>query len=169
MSQIGLCVIEDGQITDARSSLVNPECGFDEFNIMLTGITPDAVAGAPCFAELWRRGLGEYLEGAILVAHNAPFDLAVLSKCLAAYGIVWKRTAQYLDTVRLARQAFPGLPNHKLNTLAYSLGLELDHHDAASDALACAGVLLASVERGVDPARFVRTYDFAARRTLSCV
>lgn len=169
MSQIGLCVVEDGKISAARGFLVNPECEFDPFNVMLTGITPEMTRSEPNFAELWDGGLREALSGGVLAAHNAPFDMAVLAKCLAHYGIEWRRTAEYIDTVRLARRAFPGLPNHKLDTLAYCLGLELDHHDAASDALACAGVLLAAQERGAEPLDFVRRYDLAGRCTLQGV
>ena len=93
--------------------------------------------------------------------------MAVLSKCLRAYGIFWRRTAEYIDTVRVARRAFPTLPNHKLDTLAYVLGLEFEHHDALSDAVVCARVLLESIERGVDIRSFVRTYDFSLQRTLT--
>ena len=169
MSQIGLCVVEDGRVTWQFSSLVDPECEFEPFNIMLTGITPEMASRAPCFATLWRSTLEDIFSDGRLVAHNAPFDMAVLAKCLAAYGIRWRRTAEYIDTVRVARRAFPRLPNHKLNTVSDWLGLELDHHDAGSDALACAGILLASGTAGVDVGEFVRTYDLAARKTLTAV
>ena len=53
MSAIGVTVVEDGQIVDSFSSLVNPETRFDRFNIALTGITPAMAADAPTFPELW--------------------------------------------------------------------------------------------------------------------
>ena len=165
MSQIGLCVVEDGEISRARGFLVNPECDFDAFNVMLTGITPELVYGERSFPELWRDELEELFSEGVLVAHNAPFDLAVLAKCLAAYGLSWRRSVRYIDTVRLARQTFPELPNHRLDTLAWALGLELEHHDATSDAVACAGILLRCERRGAALSDFVRSYDLMARRT----
>ena len=167
MCQIGLCLVENGQIFGAEGFLVNPECEFALFNVMLHGITPERTCGEPNFAELWTRELESIFSDGILVAHNAPFDMAVLSKCLRAYGIRWRERAPYIDTVRMARQAFPSLPNHKLDTLAYTLGVELDHHDAASDAAACARILLSSMERGVDAGEFVREYDLECARTLA--
>ena len=166
ISQIGLCVVENGRAGAPESYLVDPECDFDAFNVMLTGITPEMCAQEPCFAALWTKQIKKLFSGVTLVAHNAPFDMAVLAKCLAAYGIEWQERAAYVDTVLLARRAFPALPNHKLDTLAAHLGLELRHHDAGSDALACAAVLLESERRGLEIGRFVRTYDFASRRTL---
>ena len=53
MSAIGVAVVEDGVIVEEFSTLVNPETHFDLFNIGLTGITPEAAAQAPTFAELW--------------------------------------------------------------------------------------------------------------------
>lgn len=167
MSQIGVCIVENGAVTRSFGSLVNPECGFDAFNISLTGISPAAVRGKPCFAALWEDGLGEMLSGGVLAAHNAPFDMAVLAKCLAHYGIAWRPRAEYIDTVRLARAVFPELPNHRLDTVAGYLGIELNHHDAASDAMACARILIESERRGAALDSFVRGYDLAARRTVA--
>ena len=155
MSQIGVCVVENGAVTRSFGSLVNPECGFDAFNISLTGITPAAVRGKPCFAALWEDGLAELLSG------------GVLAKCLAHYGIAWRPRAEYIDTVRLARAVFPELPNHRLDTVAGYLGIELNHHDAASDAMACARILIESERRGAALDSFVRGYDLAARRTVA--
>ena len=54
MCQIGVSVVENGRITESFVRLVNPECDFAAFNVMLHGITPEATYGSPCFAELWR-------------------------------------------------------------------------------------------------------------------
>ena len=97
---------------------------------------------------------------------DAGVDMAVLAKCLRAYGITWRARAQYIDTVRMARAAFPELPNHKLDTLSYALGIDLAHHDAGSDALACAKIFLACRERGVSPGRFTREYDLLTVSTV---
>ena len=169
MCQIGLCLVENGRIFGAEGFLVNPECEFALFNVMLHGITPERTCGEPNFAELWTRELESIFSDGILVAHNAPFDMAVLSKCLRAYGIRWRERAPYIDTVRMARQAFPSLPNHKLDTLSAALGIELDHHDAGSDAEACARIFLASIECGAEPGAFLREYDLLRCSTLKGV
>ena len=90
ISAIGVTVIEDGCIVQELSTLVDPETHFDPFNISLTGITPAMVAGQPSFPILWQL-LEPIFNRGILAAHNAPFDLRVLSCCLHTYGIHWRR------------------------------------------------------------------------------
>lgn len=165
MSAIGITLVDGREISGGFYSLVDPEQRFDRFNVALTGITPEAVRGQPAFPQLWER-IGPLMGSGLLVAHNAPFDMAVLSKCLRAYGIRWRERAPYIDTVRMARQAFPSLPNHKLDTLSAALGIELDHHDAGSDAEACARIFLASIECGAEPGAFLREYDLLRCSTL---
>ena len=165
MSAIGVAVAEDGVIVEEFSTLVNPETHFDAFNIQLTGITPEAAAGAPTFAELWPE-LGPVLGSGLLIAHNAPFDMSVLCKCLLAYRIRWRARVDYACTVRMGRQCCPSLPNHKLNTLCEHYGTALDHHRAGSDSRACAELLLRYLEQGVDIARFRRSYDLFHMRTV---
>lgn len=164
MSAIGVSVIEDGAVVDAFYSLVDPEERFDRFNIELTGITPEMVASAPAFPELWR-DLEPIMGGGLLIAHNAPFDMSVLAKCLRDYGIAWRPTARYACTCQMGRRLLPELPNHKLNTLCDYLGIELDHHRADSDSRACAEILLRYLDGGADIRPYIRTYDLLQART----
>ena len=165
ISAIGLTVIEDGRITDEYYTLVDPQTHFDRFNIQLTGITPQMVADKPDFGALWPQ-LEDLMEGSVLVAHNAPFDLSVLAKCLRAYGIAWRSSVRYICTCRMSRRLLPQLPNHKLDTVSAWLGLELDHHHAGSDSRACGEILLHHLHSGAKASSFERTYDLAACRTL---
>lgn len=165
MSAIGVAVLEDGKLTDTFYSLINPECRFDSFNISLTKITPYMVSDQPTFPELWERLL-EYMEGSILVAHNAPFDMSVLGKCLRDYGIRWKRLQDYVCTCQIGRRVLPGLPSHRLDAMAEYYSLPLDHHNAKSDTLACAGLLQNYMKSGVELSGFLRTYDFDRLRTV---
>lgn len=158
MSAIGVVVVEGGEQTLNFYSLVNPEEPFDSFNIQLTGITPRMVQTQPTFPVLWEL-LRPLLDRGILCAHNAPFDLGVLSKCLRDYGIEWKPAAEYVCTCQIGRRLLPAAPNHRLNTLAELLDLPLQHHNALSDTKACAG-LLQYYLRQADLTRFIRTYDF---------
>ena len=59
----------------------------------------------------------------------------------------------------MSRRLLPQLPNHKLNTLSDYLGLELDHHHAGSDSLACGEILRYHLRGGASVAPFIRTYD----------
>lgn len=168
MSAIGLCLVEQGQITRELYTLLDPETHFDPFNIALTGITPEAVRGKPTFGALWPL-LEPLLRGSILVAHNAPFDLRVLASCLHDYHIDFLPQVSYLCTCQMGRRAYPFLPNHKLSTLCAHLQLELDHHHAGSDCRAAAGLLLNYLERGLRPEDFLRSYRFADRRTVAYI
>lgn len=165
MSSIGIAVIEQGKIVDSFSSLIDPETHFDAFNISLTGISPEMVESAPTFPEFWNEA-GELMQSGILVAHNAAFDMRVLSKCLKHYEIDEPRYADFLCTVTMGRKCYPMLPNHKLDTLCRCRGIELNHHRADSDSRACALLLLDYMKQGLGPDPFIRTYDLWNGYTL---
>ena len=84
MSAIGVAVVEDGGIVEEFYTTVDPEVHFDPFNIQLTGLSEAVVAGSPTFPELWPT-LEPLLSSGLLIAHNAPFDMSVLAKCLRDY------------------------------------------------------------------------------------
>ena len=109
MSAIGITVVEGGRIVEEHEALVDPEVPFDLFNIRLTGIGPDQVAGAPTFPALWRE-IRPLMDSGVLVAHNAPFDMSVLAKCLRGYGIRWHPTVRYACTCQMGRRLLPPLP-----------------------------------------------------------
>lgn len=158
MSAIGITIIENGEIIDEFYSLVNPEQEFDYFNIKLTGITPEMVEEAPTFPELWEK-IGSIMESGVLVAHNAPFDMGVLQKCLDFYGIETKPSFPYACTCRMAKKCLPNLPSHRLNNLCDYLGFDLQHHDAGSDSRAAAKLLIYCMRNGIDPADFIKTKE----------
>ena len=139
MSAIGIAVVEDGRIVDT-----------------FTGIDSEAVAGAPTFPELWER-IEPLMSSGILVAHNAPFDMGVLKKCLQSYGIAWRPQVRGLCTVLMGRRLLPGI-SHRLGDMCAYYGIDLNHHRADSDSMACAQILLRYMESGADVARFIRTY-----------
>lgn len=158
MSAIGITVVENGMVAEEFYSLVDPEVDFDYFNIMLTGITPRMVEGKPTFPQLWEQ-IGPLMDSGLLVAHNAPFDMSVLAKCLNDYGVDWHPRTHYVCTCQMGRRCYPNLPNHKLDTLSGYLGIDLSHHNAGSDSRACAELLIDYLDRGMEVDRFIRTYD----------
>jgi DNA polymerase III epsilon subunit-like protein len=161
MSAIGIAVVENGAIAEEFYTLVNPEARFDAFNVRLTGITPAMAATQPAFPALWET-VRPLFESGLLGAHYAPFDMSVLEKCLRAYGIAWKPCVSYVCTCAMGRAAYPGLENHKLNTLCAHVGIGLDHHHAGSDSRAAALLLLNYQSRGLDVKRFTRRYFLGA-------
>lgn len=163
MCSIGITTVDGGRITSSRNILVDPQCRFDPFNISIHGIYPEDVAGAETFPAVWAQ-LRPLFYNRVVVAHNACFDLGVLRKCLAFYGMtaepVW-----YLDTVRAARRVYPDLPNHKLNTLCDFLAIPLHHHDSGSDCRATAQLLLDMLQEGMNAERFLRPYRMDSEST----
>lgn len=81
------------------------------------------------------------MAGQHVLAHSASFDVSVLRALHDHYRIPLPNT-HYACSVALSRRAFPGLYNHKLPTVCEHCGIELRHHDAASDAIACALVAI---------------------------
>ena len=166
MSAIGITIIEEGEIADEYYTLVNPDTYFDSFNVELTGITPESVMTAPNFRALWDE-IEPVFSSGVLIAHNAPFDMSVLAKCLRDYNIEWKNYTAYACTCQMGRRLLHNLPNHRLNTISEYLGIELDHHNAGSDSRACAEILRYYMSLGVDISKFERIYDLRYGRTLS--
>jgi len=158
MSAIGITVVENREILEERYYLVNPECEFGQFNIDLTGITPEMVESEKTFPKVWEE-IKDIFESGTLIAHNAQFDMSVLAKCLNDYGIAWKYFADYACTCTIGKKVYPDFPNHRLNTMCDILGFSLDHHNAGSDSSACAKILIDYLNAGVDISLFKREYN----------
>ncbi|GGD92204.1 hypothetical protein GCM10011390_08650 [Aureimonas endophytica] len=138
---IGLAFIEDGRVARRFYSLLRPpEIVFEPGHIRIHGIRPTDVVDAPDFPTLWR-GLAGELEGALVLAHNAPFDLKVLSATLQHYRLAQPGFAS-LCTVSLARRLWPEEPSKRLSALAAKFGIGFSHHHAGEDAMACAEIAL---------------------------
>jgi DNA polymerase-3 subunit epsilon len=108
----------------------------------LHGITWEMVADQPTFGELWP-GLTPLLADAgFISAHNASFDRGVLAACCRAAGLKPPRLP-FVCTVQLARRTWRLYPTRLPDVCAH-LDIPLDHHNAASDAEACARIVLAA-------------------------
>lgn len=147
---LGLAVIEDGAIVETREWLIQPPGNhFEAINTRIHGIHADSVAQEPEFEGVWPE-IEPYLHGATLLAHNAPFDIAVLRSSLAHYDLTPPPSAGYHCTVSIARVVWPRLSNHQLSSVCRHCGIALEHHVAASDAAACASIALrCQAEKGM--------------------
>jgi DNA polymerase-3 subunit epsilon len=110
------------------------------------GITWAHVRAEPSFAELWPSIGAKLSHGGFLAAHNAPFDRGVLEACCAVAGAA-PPPLHFLCTVRLARRVWK-LKRANLPAVCEHLGIELNHHDPASDAEACARIVIAARREG---------------------
>jgi len=138
---VGLAWVEGGRVVRCESHLIRPPRRPFAFS-HIHGITWSMVAREPTFAELWPR-LARRLEGAsFLAAHNAPFDRSVLNACCVAAGLE-PPALPFVCTLRLSRRRW-SLGSHALPAVCAHLGIGLRHHDAASDAEACARIVLAA-------------------------
>ncbi|RBP95284.1 DNA polymerase-3 subunit alpha (Gram-positive type) [Cytobacillus firmus] len=133
--------IHDGEIIDRFESFANPHHPLSATTINLTGITDDLVENAPEVEEVLKK-FHEWAGDAILVAHNASFDMGFLNVGYKKMGI-GKAPNPVIDTLELARFLYPDMKNHRLNTLAKKFDVELtQHHRAIYDAEATGYLLL---------------------------
>ncbi|MES3027980.1 MAG: exonuclease domain-containing protein [Pseudomonadota bacterium] len=146
--QIGIVGFAGGREVLTYESLIDPEDRFDAFNTRLHGIGARHVRGKPNYARL-HATISAHLGGRVAVAHS-NFDRAALGAACAQAGIP-AIDARWLDSVRVARHAWPDLPSHKLNVVAAHLGLEHRHHDALSDARVAGWTILKAMDHtGID-------------------
>ncbi|MDC3414105.1 PolC-type DNA polymerase III [Aquibacillus sp. 3ASR75-11] len=125
--------IKDGEIVDRFESFANPHQTLSQTTIDLTGITDDMVKDAPDIGDVLK-DFHQWMGDAILVAHNASFDMGFLNEGLKRIEYE-KASNPVIDTLELARFLFPELKNHRLNTLCKFLDIELtQHHRAIYDA-----------------------------------
>lgn len=156
--ELGAALIEHGKIVWSKEYLINPDTYFSPQNTEIHGITEDDVKDAPIFPKVWAE-IQPMLEGCTLVAHNAPFDLSVLSKTAGSYKIDLA-PMEYLCTLKLTRNYLPELDHHRLNDVCDYYGIPLDHHHAGSDSVACAEILLRLMAAGYPVERMTCLYTF---------
>jgi DNA polymerase-3 subunit epsilon len=148
ITEVGAVKIRGGEELGVLATLVNPGERIPPFITVLTGITQAMVLPAPPI-EVVLPSLLEFLRGAVLVAHNAAYDVGFLKAACARHGYAWPNP-RVLDTVALARRALTRdeVPNRKLGTLAaYFRTPRQPTHRALDDALATVDVLHALIAR----------------------
>lgn len=142
---LGISVSDGEKITDEWYRLIKPySMKFDLDCVRVNGIYPDDVEKEPPFPFYWKE-VAERLEGSIVFAHNARFDMGVLASVLDVYDLPDIHFL-YGDTVAMARVLWKELPNHKLGTVAESLGYDFHHHQALDDARACGLIVQKAIE-----------------------
>ncbi len=164
ITEIGAVKVRGGEVLGEFQTLVNPGTAIPAFIAVLTGITDGMVAAAPRLGAALPAFL-EFSRGAVLVAHNAPFDLGFLRTACERLELSWP-APDSIDTARLARRVLTSdeAPNCRLSTLAllFRSGTTPNHR-ALADARATVDVLHGLIARlgglGVHSLEELRTFS----------
>ncbi|WP_435233582.1 DEDD exonuclease domain-containing protein [Micromonospora aurantiaca (nom. illeg.)] len=142
ITEIGAVKVRGGEELGVLATLVNPGVPIPPFITVLTGITQAMLLPAPPIEQVLPSFL-EFVSDAVLVAHNAPYDVGFLKAACAKHGYRWPNP-RVLDTAALARRVLTRdeVPNRKLGTLAaYFRTATQPTHRALDDAKATVDVL----------------------------
>ncbi|MBX2965658.1 MAG: 3'-5' exonuclease [Cyclobacteriaceae bacterium] len=131
--QVGLVRVVNGIITGKIDLLVQPPDNYYWKNFVdLHGISWNMTKNAPAFDEVWPV-IEPYIRGQHVVAHNSAFDFSCIRQALAWYGI---------DEPEYTGHCTYRIYGKSLSRLCEQYGIGLNHHNALSDAMACAELFL---------------------------
>lgn len=137
--EIGAIKLDGMRPVAEFSSLVSTNVELTDDIIRLTGITPEMLVGQPVIEDVLPKFL-EFIEGSILIAHNAEFDLSMIKAACSRVGIDLEWPC--FCTLKMARALLPDLENKKLDTLAAHYGLTFEsRHRSIGDVKVTTGVL----------------------------
>lgn len=134
---IGLVLFDaEGNELDSYYSLIRPPVlRFDDMCTAVHHLSPYDIASSPSFNEIWP-DVSSFIASRPLVAHNAQFDMSVLSHTLHSWNLECP-PLDYYCTLSLSRKLWKGKPSYALTSLSYELGWTYDAHNALADATAC--------------------------------
>ncbi|MFR3727593.1 PolC-type DNA polymerase III [Lacrimispora sp.] len=150
--EIGAVKVKDGEVIDKYSTFVNPDVPIPFEIEKLTGINDNMVLPYPGIKEILPQFL-EFCSDAVLVAHNASFDVSFIAYNASQLGLEFDPTV--MDTVALARLLLPNLNRYKLDTVAKALNISLENHHRAVDDAGCTALIFTAFvkmirDRGVE-------------------
>ncbi len=143
---VGLVRIENGVVVGSFQSLIRPPSSYVMFT-HVHGLTWPMLRGAPGFRDVWphMRALMEGCDG--LVAHNAAFDRGVLRGCIEHFSCGGDVPPFYCTLKGARRQLH--LPSSSLDAVCRHWSIPLNHHNALSDAQACAAIFVRLTDAGL--------------------
>lgn len=144
---VALVKVRDGLVVDRLSTYLKPPEEFDSYEFTwLHGISRSHTQEAPSWFDM-EDAIADFVLDSPVYAHNASFDARVWKQLDTYFGLQ-TLPPRFYCSYRIAKQVLPGLENHKLPTVARALAPEyrLDHHQADSDAEACA-LIVAAIQR----------------------
>jgi DNA polymerase-3 subunit epsilon len=128
--EIGLLIIDDGNVVKRWQSFIDPRTSLPPFIQKITGIEPGMLVGAPLFSDVAEE-LIELLRGRVLVAHNARFDYGFLKNEFARVGI--KYSTKPLCSVKFSRSLYPQFKRHGLSHIIKRFDLVIENRHRAMD------------------------------------
>lgn len=140
--EIGAVKIHNGEIVDEYNSLIKPSKPLSAEIINLTGITNEMLVLAPKLEEVLPSFL-KFLGEGIFVAHNAEFDSGFIRRDCKK--LKYEFNNDVLDTLSLSKIVFSNLKNHKLDTIARELNINMGNHHRATDDANTAGLILIDI------------------------
>ena len=144
---VGVVRVRGGQIAETFATLLRPrEVRVAWRNQQVHGISEAQLHDAPTLADAWPQLL-PYLHRQPVVAHNSAFDVSVLEYSCRDFDVPIP-TFHALCSVKLAKLCWPHFERHKLDHVAGQFGIPLSHHDALSDARACAEITVRAFRSG---------------------
>lgn len=145
---MGIVAVKDMNIVETQYFLIQPPTlDFDVKHISIHGITPEAVQNSPKFPEVWMQ-IKHYFEENMIIAHNAQFDMSVLKCCLLDYNLELPNFC-YLCSIPISTKACQGEGiSNSLSARAEYFSIDIgEHHNALSDAVTCAKLVIESVKQ----------------------
>lgn len=144
--EIGAVKIRSGRILDRYSQLINPEIPIPYHITQITGITNEEVENKPKISEVIENFVN-FVGDAVLVAHNAPFDMGFIKRDIKKYLNI-DYQCSVIDTLQMARDLFPNFKKYGLGDLNKTLGLALEkHHRAVDDSQATANMFIIFLDK----------------------
>jgi DNA polymerase III subunit epsilon len=132
--EVAVIVLDNGEIVEEYQTLINPEIKLPAYITTLTGIQDAMLVRAPLFEDIAQE-LFDVLDGSIFVAHNVSFDYSFIKASFEYVGMKW--APPKLDSIKVARKAFPGLRSYGLANICQELNIRNDAaHRAMGDARA---------------------------------
>lgn len=140
--QVGYVIIKKNKIYKIGSFYIKPKTNDFKYTYM-HGITASMVKNKLDFHKVWPKIQKEFKGIDYFAAHNAPFDKRVLDNCLNKSKFK-KNLIKFICTLQISRIYWKkgiDVNNHQLSTIAKKIKFNLNHHEAESDAIACAKII----------------------------
>ena len=166
--EIGAVKVVNGEIADKFSTFVNPQVPIPYHIEKLTGINDSMVMDAPVIEEVLPQFM-EFCKDAVMVAHNASFDMSFIKENVMRQQL--NKTFTYADTLGIARVLFPNQAKHTLDAVCKTMGISLEnHHRAVDDAGATAEIFVKMIpllkEQGVTNLKQVNEWGASSKEIV---
>lgn len=142
---LGLVLVDGTSIIEEKYYLIRPLQKEFTFTY-IHGITWSDVKNEPTFRELYPEIQGYFKKINFAAAHNASFDKSVLNKCCEHYKLSIPKVP-FECTVKLSKEVW-GLRYASLPVVCKHFRIPLTHHNAMSDTLACAKIMIKVIKSG---------------------